>query len=186
MREGVDADEVSAELEHFTVTCEQLLPAPPGVVWRLLTDIEMMAGLGPEHDEAQWLDSERGPGARFRGRNRIGEKSWEVPCTVTTWAEPTAFGWVVGDPKNASSTWSYSLAPRAGGTWVTQTFRHGPGFSFLRREVEKDSAQARDLLRRRAATLEVNMSSVLSAASLLLRDRTTELYSHQPTAVRPG
>ena len=47
--------------------------APIEAVWALLSDVERMAGLGPEHVEAHWLGQEIGVGAQFSGRNRRGD-----------------------------------------------------------------------------------------------------------------
>ena len=55
----------------------------PEAVWALLTDVERMAGLGPEHFRARWLTSGPAVGARFEGWNRIGEREWDVTCVVT-------------------------------------------------------------------------------------------------------
>ena len=56
---------------------------PPETVWGLLTDVERMAGLGPEHFRARWLTPGPSVGARFEGWNRIGEREWDVTCVVT-------------------------------------------------------------------------------------------------------
>lgn len=85
-------------VEGMTVTVRQDMAAPPGQVWRLLTDVETMAGLGPEHVGASWDGDARGVGATFTGRNELNGNTWEVPCTVTVHDEPRAFGWLVGDP----------------------------------------------------------------------------------------
>src|SRR5271165_5786286 len=97
---------------------------PPEAVWGMLTDVERMAGLGPEHFRARWLTPGPAVDARFEGWNRIGEREWNVICVVTA-CRPTEFiEWNVGEGPLPSSTWSYALAPDVeGSTLVTQQFR---------------------------------------------------------------
>ena len=42
---------------------------PIAEVWALLSDVERMAGLGPEHVEAHWLEPGPRVGASFTGKN---------------------------------------------------------------------------------------------------------------------
>ena len=155
-------------LEDMQVEVVEVLPAPPSRVWELLTDVERMAGLGPEHAEASWADDRRRVGARFTGVNERWGRRWEVPCTVVASDPPTAFAWEVGDPASPTATWSYRLEPVGGGTRVTQTMRHGPGRSFLRHAVGKDPAREVELVAERADDLAANMRAVLQAAARLL------------------
>ena len=103
-----------------------------GDVWALLSDVERMAGLGPEHVEAVWTTVDRGPGSEFTGKNRRGDMEWEVPCFVTECDPPSRFAWTVLEPDNPSSRWSYTLSPDGEGTVVVQRFEHGPNYSFTR------------------------------------------------------
>lgn len=158
-------------LEGVAVEVRATLPGSPAQVFALLTDVERMAGLGPEHAAAAWQDERRGVGAVFTGSNVRDGRSWDVPCTVTAWEPPRAFAWLVGDPACPSATWAYDLQADGDGTVVTQTFRHGPGFTFLRRVVEKHPERAAEAVAFRSAELERNMRAVLAAAADLLRER---------------
>ena len=154
-------------LEDMRVKVTHCFAAPPGEVWALLSDVERMAGLGPEHAAATWLDRP-GAGARFTGTNARGDRTWTVPCQVVVYDEPREFSWQVGDPDLPTATWSYQLAPDADGTLVTQVFRHGPGRSFLRQATERHPERADELVAGRAAELAANMTAVLQAAQDLL------------------
>lgn len=46
-------------VEDMTVDVEHHFDAPAEQVFALLTDVEPMAGLGPEHESAAWLDDRR-------------------------------------------------------------------------------------------------------------------------------
>ena len=144
--------------------------APPEAVWELLTDVERMAGLGPEHFRARWLTS-GGPavGARFEGWNRIGDREWDVICVVTACRRPETIVWNVGEGPSPSSTWSYELEGRDdGSTLVTQRFRHGPGESGVPFAVERYPDEADKIVTGRSDQLRTNMVSTLEAAARLV------------------
>lgn len=155
-------------LEEMTVEVEAVLPAPPEVVFALVTDVERVAGLGPEHAAAAWRGDGRGVGAVFDGTNRRGDREWTVPCVVTAYDPPGSFGWLVGDPAQPSAWWSWELTPVDGGTRAVHAFRHGPGFTFLRRAVERAPEREAELVAGRAADLGAGMRAVLAALPRLL------------------
>ncbi len=142
--------------------------APVEEVWRLLSDVEKMAGLGPEHVEAAWTSEGRGVGATFIGRNRRDDFDWEVPCYVVECDPPRHFAWTVLEPENPSSRWSYSLSPDSGGTIVVQRFEHGPNYSFIRLWAEERPAEAAKIVESRAETLASDMQSTLAHAARIL------------------
>jgi uncharacterized protein YndB with AHSA1/START domain len=165
-------------LAGWQVTVRRTITRPAQEIFALLSDVERMAGLGPEHCLARWVTESREVGARFQGANRIGAFTWEVPCTVTDFVRPQRFGWTVGDPHHPSSTWTYTLEPRHGGagdaTAVTQTFEHGPGDSFVRRAVERAPAAATVIIAARTRQLRHNMNATLQQveAQLMRTERT--------------
>ncbi|MFN7148533.1 MAG: SRPBCC domain-containing protein [Microthrixaceae bacterium] len=168
------------DLSGMVVEVAHTFDSPIGRVWALLTDVERMAGLGPEHHAAAWIarpggqhpTSGMGPvvGDRFAGRNRRGEFEWEVTCHITEWQPPRRCTWTVLDPAQPSSTWTYELSEDAAGTCVTQTFRHGPGPSFVRVAVERDPAGAESVVAGRSDMLRTDMIGTLRAAERLLVD----------------
>jgi uncharacterized protein YndB with AHSA1/START domain len=160
-RDEVDLSEMSVAVTHrFDARIED--------VWDLLSDVERMAGLGPEHVEARWV--ERGPhvGASFMGKNRREDFEWEVPCYITECDRPTRVAWTVLEPENPSSLWSYTLAPDGEGTSVTQRFQHGPNYSFIRLWAEEQPDRAAEIVRDRAEMLRADMATTLTNAARLL------------------
>lgn len=155
-------------LEDMTVQVRQRFEAPPSQVWALLIDVERMAGLGPEHTSATWIDAGPALGARFSGTNIRDGREWTVGCRITVYDEPHELAWQVGNPTSPSATWSYTLEPDDGGTLVMQAFRHGPGATFLRAVVDARPNRAQDFIDGRATELAGNMSTVLTAAAGLL------------------
>jgi uncharacterized protein YndB with AHSA1/START domain len=160
-------------LSAMKVEVSHRFDAPIEAVWALLSDVERMAGLGPEHVEAHWLGRERGVGAQFSGKNRRGDEVWEVPCHVTECDRPTRFSWTVLEPENPSSRWCYTLAEEGTGTLVVERFEHGPNYSFTRIWAEEHPAEASSLISERADTLRADMSTTLVNAERVLLSRTT-------------
>ena len=159
-------------LEEMHVEVQVHLDAPPEQVFALLSDVERMAGLGPEHAEARWVDGGPAAGAAFVGRNVREGREWELPCRVTAYDPPRRFAWDVGDDAAPTAYWSYDLVADGSGTRVTQVMRHGPGFSFLRKYVERYPDRADELVEHRSRELEANMRTVLGQVERLLSIRT--------------
>jgi uncharacterized protein YndB with AHSA1/START domain len=154
------------DLTHVTVTVEHHFTAAPARVFALLSDVEQMAGLGPEHHTATWTDDSR---RRFEGQNKIGEMGWSVRCVVIADEPPGRFGWTVGEPGEHSSTWTYDLVPAGEGTLVTQTFTHGPGVTYLSLSCDKRPEKAQSYIDGRTDMLRANMLHVLASADVLLQ-----------------
>jgi uncharacterized protein YndB with AHSA1/START domain len=153
------------DLTHVAVEVEHVFAASIEDVFALLSDVERMGGLGPEHERAQWLDEGR---TRFTGWNRRGETAWSVECHVITCTPPTDFAFTVGDPGRPSSTWSYDLEATGQGTRVRQRFQHGPGRSGLSYAIHTDPGNAQAYIDARSAEHATNMRHVLTAAERLL------------------
>jgi uncharacterized protein YndB with AHSA1/START domain len=107
------------------------MSASPEAVWALVSDITNTGRFSPETFEAEWLEGSAGPavGARFRGhvrRNGRGPVYW-TKCTVTACEPGREFAFAVdGGGGKAVNTWRYVLAPRDGGTDVTESFELSP------------------------------------------------------------
>jgi uncharacterized protein YndB with AHSA1/START domain len=93
----------------------EVVSAPPEEVFALLTHVELMSGLGPEHVGARWVGTARGFGAVFVGVNRReGIGTWEVRCRVVEHEPPARFAWAAGDADEPSALWSLHTAPGRG------------------------------------------------------------------------
>jgi uncharacterized protein YndB with AHSA1/START domain len=100
--------------------------APPGQVWRLVSDITNTSRFNAETFEAEWIDGSTGPevGARFRGhvkRNGRGPTYW-TKCTVVACEPGREFTFVVGTPQHHPMTWGYRFEPAGDGTDVTEFY----------------------------------------------------------------
>jgi uncharacterized protein YndB with AHSA1/START domain len=163
----------SVDLSEMVVEVTRWFPAPIAEVWALLSDVERVAGLGPEHVEARWLDPGPRVGSRFTGKNCRGGFEWEVPCHITECDPPSRLTWTVLEPENPSSVWSYTLAPDGEGTSVVQRFQHGPNYSFIRLWAEEQPERAAEIVRVRSDVLRADMAVTLANAAQQLVRRDT-------------
>lgn len=153
-------------LADMAVEVTATFDAPIDQVWALLSDVERMAGLGPEHYAAAWVTTGPAVGAAFTGWNHNGVMEWEVRCVVTGCRPPEFIEWTVGTAPDHSSAWSYELARGPGGsTVVTQRFQHGPGFSYVRQRVDQTPDQTQAVIGGRSAMLRDGMATTLAAAA---------------------
>jgi uncharacterized protein YndB with AHSA1/START domain len=158
---------VTDPVDAMAVEVRATIPGSVEQVFARISDVERMAGLGPEHVEARWdagprPDPDAMLGATFSGRNvRVG-REWTMPCRVTRYEPPVAFAWEVGDPQCPTATWSYELTAEAGQrTALVHRFRHGPGWSYLRSICERHPDRVDQLISGRAAELQANMQAAL-------------------------
>lgn len=107
------------------------IPAPADDVWALVADLPRMGEWSPENEGGEWLGGADGPapGAKFRGSNRNGSKTWKTVATIVD-ADPgrrlsfrvTAMGLKV-------SEWAYDIEPTDTGCRVTESWTDmRPGF----------------------------------------------------------
>jgi Polyketide cyclase / dehydrase and lipid transport len=96
---------------------EAITDATPEQVWAVVSDVTRIGEWSHECRTGQWLDGATGPapGARFRGRNRVGLVRWGRVCTVTEARAPSrltyrTFGTIVRD----ATQWT--IAVHAAGT----------------------------------------------------------------------
>ena len=168
---STDSGPAADGVTGLTVVAQEVVAAPPELVWDLVADITRVSGWSPECIRTAWLGQPAGPwpGARFKGHNRFPNGfEWEVTCVVTEADRPRTFGWSVlddsGDPARPSSLWRYEIDPLpGGGSRVRQRFTHGPGFSFLRAIAENAPNLAADFIAARRDGLRANMTATLRA-----------------------
>jgi uncharacterized protein YndB with AHSA1/START domain len=106
-----------------TVSVSRTIAAPPEELWALVSDVTRMGDWSPETTSGAWVKGATGPsvGARFKGDNRHGKKTWSTVCEITD-CEPGsvfAFDAMAGPIRYAN--WRYDFEPTDGGTVVTET-----------------------------------------------------------------
>jgi len=168
---GSEGGQIASEVTGLTMVAEEVVAAPPELVWDLVADVTRVGGWSPECVRAAWIvePGRAQPGARFIGHNRLPSGfEYEVTCVVTEADRPGAFAWVVlddsGDLAHPSSSWRYRIDPLpSGGSRVKHRFTQGPGASYLRAAAEKAPDRAAELIAARLDALRANMSATLRA-----------------------
>ena len=156
-----------------TVDVDMFIEATPQRVWECVTDLELMGQWSPEYQGGEWIDAAIGPtvGARFKGRNKRGEREWESTSTVTE-AEPgRAFAWAVGNPDNPGASWRLELAPEGRGTRVQHHVQLGPGPSGLTTRIAEIPEREEDVVAARCAEHRRNMQATLEGLKTAAEQR---------------
>jgi uncharacterized membrane protein len=147
-----------------TVEVRTWIGAPPGRVWELVSDIELMPAMSSELQSVRWLDGADGPsaGARFSGRSRheaLGE--WETTSQVVEFEPDRVFGWAVGDPADPAALWRFRLEPRDGGTELSEWMQLGPARSGLSFAIDQMPDKEQKIVFVRLREFERNMTATL-------------------------
>ena len=68
----------------YDVSVTREIAAPAEAVWNLVSDLPRMGEWSPENTGGQWVGGATGPtpGAKFKGSNRNGSKSWKTVATI--------------------------------------------------------------------------------------------------------
>ena len=109
-----------------TGRCEATTTATPDAVWALVGDPTRVGEWSHECGGAEWLDgaTTAQPGARFRGRNRVGRSKWSRVCEVVTVDAPRELAWRTVPTRlyPDSTVWTITIEPTATGSRIEQRF----------------------------------------------------------------
>jgi len=121
------------------VSVSRDMTAPAEKVWAMVADVTRMHEWSPENESGTWRGGATGPakGAKFRGTNRNGTKTWKTDAVVTA-AEPgKRFAFLVKAGPFDVAEWAYDFQPTADGCRVTETWtdRRNAVTAFLSKRV---------------------------------------------------
>jgi uncharacterized protein YndB with AHSA1/START domain len=150
--------------EKPTTDVATYVDAPPERVWRLVTDIQLIAEVSTELMSVRW-DGTDGPavGATFVGRSHhpaLGE--WETTSIVIDLDEPRVFAWAVSAVDDPSTVWRFTLRPEGAGTMVTQWVQLGPGRSGLNHAIDRMPDKEERIIERRLSEFRNSMAANLA------------------------
>jgi Polyketide cyclase / dehydrase and lipid transport len=105
-----------------TVSVTRAVNAPAEHAWALVSDVTRMGEWSPETTAAEWLGGATGPahGAKFRGSNRNGAKSWKSVATIVDATPGRAFAFRVKAMGFDVAEWRYTFEPTPTGCVVTE------------------------------------------------------------------
>lgn len=140
------------------------MSAPAAQVWEMVSDVTRMGEWSPETTKAAWTGGADGPavGAKFRGSNRNGKKSWKTTCVVAE-SEPGrrfAFRSMAGPLHIAD--WEYDFEETDGGCRVTEKWTDRRGR--LARSVSGLASGVNDRFTHNRAGMEQTLENLAAAA----------------------
>ena len=88
------------------------IAADADAVYRMVTDLPTMAEVAAETTSMEWVTSDiASPGAKFKGTNSHGTKSWSTSCTVTDADPGRVFAFDVRSAVVPVAHWRYDIVP---------------------------------------------------------------------------
>ncbi|MGY1883710.1 MULTISPECIES: SRPBCC family protein [unclassified Blastococcus] len=121
----------------------------PEELYDLVSDVTRTGEWSPVCRECWWDEGASGAvGDWFSGRNVTPDRTWETRSQVVVADRGREFAWVVG---GNLVHWSFTLAPVAGGTELTESWEFLPGGLALFAERYGERADEQIALRTRQA-----------------------------------
>lgn len=98
--------------------------ATPDQLWEMVADLPRMPSWSPEHERTDWLGDATGPalGAKFRGVNRNGSRTWKSIGEITECEPGRRLAFRVKAGPFSISEWSYVFEPAPGGCRLTEAW----------------------------------------------------------------
>lgn len=112
------------------VSASRSISADADRVWSLVSDVTRMGEWSPETTRGTWVKGATGPsvGARFKGENELGKKSWATTCEVVETEPGRSFCFrVLGGPFGVA-LWEYRIEPTDDGCVVTEHWTDNRGW----------------------------------------------------------
>jgi uncharacterized protein YndB with AHSA1/START domain len=105
---------------------EVVVDAPPTHVWEVVGDVTRTGQWSHECGDVAYVDGSTGPrpGARFRGRNRVGRSAWTRTCEIVSVEDGHSISWrtIPSRFHNDSTVWTVVIEPEGSGTRIVQSY----------------------------------------------------------------
>jgi len=149
-----------------TATVAVSVAAPPETLWKFVSDPSVCARFSAELRVAGFAAGQSAEvGAVIEGTNGRGDATWSTRSLVVECEAPTRFGWATGDPPAA--TWTFDVAPAAGGATLTHEVVFHPGVPPLATALDADPEHATEILDARMAEVLASMEAVATGIARL-------------------
>lgn len=106
------------------VSVSREIAAPVETVWGMVTNLERMGEWSPENQGGSWAKGATGPavGARFKGRNQNGKRSWSTLVEVNGFEPKSRFSFGLMLAGRKWCDWVYELEETPAGCRVTHSW----------------------------------------------------------------
>jgi len=152
---------------HGTVHVQRTESSTPQEAWNLLADITRMGEWSPETTRAVWRRGDSGPmvGARFKGTNQMGSKTWSYNGTVTACEPGRRFAFHVSIGPFSVADWAYDFEATEDGCLVSEVWQDRRGA--LVTGLSPFITGTRDRARRNKETMTITLERLAAAAESL-------------------
>ena len=151
-----------------SVSVSREVAASPETVWNLVTDLPRMGEWSPENKGGEWAKGATGPtlGAKFKGHNSNGGKSWSTMVEVNAFDSPRKFSFGLMVFGKNWCDWVYELEPIESGCRVTHSWiDHRSGLSAKLGKLVSGVADRAEHNRRNMETTLDNLVQSLERSS---------------------
>lgn len=106
------------------VTVSRGVAASPADAWALIADLPRMPEWSPENERVEWLGGATAavPGAKFRGTNRNGAKSWKSVGEITVFEPDHALVFTIKAGPFKISEWRYTVEAIESGCRISESW----------------------------------------------------------------
>lgn len=106
------------------LTVSRDVAAPSEVAWALLAELSRMPEWSPENERVEWLGgaTEAALGARFRGTNRNGARSWRSVGKIVVFEPGRALAFNVKAGPFRVAEWRYTIEPKGNRCSLTESW----------------------------------------------------------------
>lgn len=146
------------------VTVSRDVNAPAETVWQMIADLPRMGEWSPESDGGMWIGGATGPepGAKFRGDNHHGKKTWRTVARVVDADPGRRFSFMVKVGVLPVAEWAYDIEATESGCRVTESWTdRRPGFF---KPIAARATGVSDRATHNRATMEQTLEHLASAA----------------------
>ena len=147
-----------------TMSVTRTIDAPAEHAWSLISDVTRMGEWSPETTSAEWLSGATAPaqGAKFRGTNSNGKKSWKSVATIVDAQPGRTFAFRVKAMGLDIAEWRYTFESTPTGCVVTESWTDRRG-GFLKMMSPKVTGVA-DRAEHNRSGMETTLERLAAAA----------------------
>jgi len=146
-----------------SIRVERTIAGTPHQLWAMVADVTRMGDWSPENHGAEWIGGATGPalGARFKGTNSHGNKTWHTDCVIAVCEPGKRFGFDVKTKGFKVAAWLYEFEAVDGGCRVTESWEDHRGL--IASKIGPLATGVKDRPARNRETMEATLEQLAGA-----------------------